>query len=86
MRRTCLHVPHIQTAEVGACTKTVKARVAKICWRVFAVLTSLMLGHFVSYMLMLGHAGEQALRRDSHYRMFHVKRLMLFLCREYFDE
>jgi len=32
-----------------------------------------MLGHFVSYMLMLGHAGEQAPRRDSRYRMFHVK-------------
>ena len=32
-----------------------------------------MLGHFVSYMLMLGHAGERAPRRDSRYRMFHVK-------------
>ena len=32
-----------------------------------------MLGHFVSYMPMLGHAGERAPRRDSRYRMFHVK-------------
>ena len=27
-------------------------------------------------MLMLGHAGVQAPRRDSRYRMFHVKRPM----------
>ena len=32
-----------------------------------------MLGHFVSNMLMLGHAGVRAPRRDARYRMFHVK-------------
>ena len=35
--------------------------------------TRLMLGSFGAYMLMLGHAGVQAPRRDSRYRMFHVK-------------
>ena len=34
-----------------------------------------MLGSFGAYMLMLGHAGVRAPRRDARYRMFHVKRL-----------
>ena len=29
-----------------------------------------MFGHFVSNMLMLGHAGVQTPRRDTRYRMF----------------
>ncbi len=29
-----------------------------------------MFGHFVSNMLMLGHVGVQAPRRDTRYRMF----------------
>ena len=29
-----------------------------------------MFGHCVSYILMLGHAGVQAPRRDTRYRMF----------------
>jgi len=33
-----------------------------------------MLGHFVSYMFMLGHASTQASCRDTRYRLFHVKR------------
>ena len=36
-----------------------------------------MFGHCVSYMLMLGHAGVQAPRRDTRYRMFHVEQLRL---------
>ena len=32
-----------------------------------------MLGHFASYMLMLGHKNMQAYFCDSRYRMFHVK-------------
>jgi len=39
--------------------KLLKRGSRKICWRVFAVLTSLMLGHFVSYMLMLGHVSRE---------------------------
>ena len=35
--------------------------------------TRLMLGSFGAYMLMLGHAGVQAPRRDTRHRMFHVK-------------
>ena len=30
----------------------------------------------MSYMLMLGHAGVQAPRRDTRYRMFHVEQIM----------
>lgn len=59
MRRTCLHVLHIQTAEVGACTKTVKARVAKNMLACFRCAHQLKLGHFVSYMLMLGHVSRE---------------------------
>jgi hypothetical protein len=33
-----------------------------------------MFGHFVSYSLILGHAGVRAPRRDTRYRLFHVKR------------
>ena len=36
-----------------------------------------MFGHFVSNMLMLGHAGVQAPRRDIRYRMFHVEHFWL---------
>jgi hypothetical protein len=32
-----------------------------------------MLGHCVSYMLMLGHKNMQAYFCDTRYRMFHVK-------------
>ena len=32
-----------------------------------------MFGHFVSYMLMLGHKNMQAYFCDTRYRMFHVK-------------
>jgi hypothetical protein len=41
--------------------KLLKRESRKICWRIFAVLTSLMLGHFVSYMLMLGHVSRETL-------------------------
>ena len=34
-----------------------------------------MFGHFVSYMLMLGHKNMQAYFCDTRYRMFHVKQL-----------
>ena len=40
---------------------------------VFTFHNTKLLGHFVSYMLMLGHAGVQAPRRDTRYRMFHVE-------------
>jgi hypothetical protein len=52
--------------------KLLKRESRKICLRIFAALTSLMLGHFVP--------------TCSCSVMFHVKRLMLFLCRESFDE
>ena len=32
-----------------------------------------MFGHFVSYMLMLGHKNMQAYFCDTRYRMFHVE-------------
>ena len=32
-----------------------------------------MFGHFVSYMLMLGHKNMQAYFCDTRYRMFHMK-------------
>ena len=32
-----------------------------------------MFGHFVSYMLMLGHKNMQAYFYDTRYRLFHVK-------------
>ena len=38
--------------------------------QVFSFLVSSMFGHCVSYILMLGHAGVQAPRRDTRYRMF----------------
>jgi len=34
---------------------------------------SAMFGHFVSYMLMLGHKNMQAYFCDTRYRMFHMK-------------
>ena len=36
-----------------------------------------MFGHFVSYMLMLGHKNMQAYFCDTRYRMFHVEQLWL---------
>lgn len=39
----------------------------------FCLVTLCVLGSFGAYMLMLGHAGVQAPRRDARYRMFHVK-------------
>ena len=38
--------------------------------QVFSFLVSSMFGHCVSYILMLGHAGVQAPRRDTRYCMF----------------
>ena len=43
--------------------------------RFFVASPVCMLGSFGAYMLMLGHAGVRAPRRDARYRMFHVKRL-----------
>ena len=36
-------------------------------------LSAHVFGHFVSYMLMLGHKNMQAYFCDTRYRMFHVK-------------
>ena len=39
-----------------------------------------MFGHYVSYMLMLGHKNMQAYFCDSRYRMFHVEHLQTAGC------
>ena len=52
--------------------KLLKRESRKICWRIFAVLTNL--------------SWDTSCPTCSCSVMFHVKRLVLFLCRESFDE
>ena len=58
--------------KVGLAQKLLKRESRKICWRVFAVLTNL--------------SWDISCPTCSCSVMFHVKRLVLFLCRESFDE
>ena len=58
--------------KVGLAQKLLKRESRKICWRVFAVLTNL--------------SWDTSCPTCSCSVMFHVKRLVLFLCRESFDE
>ena len=62
------HEIHIYQKLINGYFKKVKGRRCRRSLFFFA--NTKLLGHFVSYMLMLGHAGVQAPRRDTRYRMF----------------
>ena len=70
LRKICLHIFHSWGAGFVLAQKLLKRESRKICWRIFAVLTNL--------------SWDTSCPTCSV--MFHVKRLVLFLCRESFDE
>ena len=71
-------MPHPRFVDVGDYFVIATLIGSEIETNVFVstLLALFMFGHFVSYMLMLGHASERAPCRDSRYRMFHVKHVV----------